>query len=671
MSRDIIESTITQHNKKYLIDSNVLYLDNLFFLNEASNKKVILYQLIDTATDGLTYNSIFKNADNPFIEKVVVITSNLPDFSYNNHDKVEHLNINSTYGITTDDIFKEFQDDYINIFLFDDVVLDYNLSVNISKLQPSDIGLLSPFMFDNFQIPENAIDYGDFALLDNKTIHSKFSGIIINGMINLDSKYYVSIDGFQNLIIKDLSKFYDPVNISTLVKSYLFRYRYLDVKSTYFTNCSNIDCPLIISIAKDPSDLVYVSLTDTYDNLKCEEIGKEQFSFHNEFKLDIESKIDIEKIRVYFKNKFYNKYKKEYDLLLEKNNKKLYEICALKEKELYEKNEIMKRNLEKSIDDDKIKSTEQCYENIQKIMEIEMEKIEMYKQEQLDIIRNSTSSETDDDSIKKINGEDFSKITEYLDNYIKKRTFEIDNAIEKQKEEREKELHKHFEEKMKQKNEEIELIIDEKKKSAKLNNLQIPLTDEQNTILEDIISSHRAKYEQYFLEEKKKLDELLAVQKTKKFEKIDNEALLYKKKQEVYIENLLLQKQFELEEYRQKRKIEIDNECEEIRNNIIYAEKTKIESELGEIKYGQIIKLHQDREREWAELNDKMTKLYNEGLQQIQKEIHLLKQEKISNVDEEVELLKQKKLNQINQEIETSRTTRIDGVEHEINSIRN
>jgi GR25 family glycosyltransferase involved in LPS biosynthesis len=152
--QDYIEWGIVNRyqNEKYLIDSNVLYLDNLFFLNEASNKKVILYQLIDTATDGLTYNSILKNADNPFIEKVVVITSNLPDFSYNNHDKVEHLNINSTYGITTDDIFKEFQDDYINIFLFDDVVLDYNLSVNISKLQPSDIGLLSPFMFDNFQI---------------------------------------------------------------------------------------------------------------------------------------------------------------------------------------------------------------------------------------------------------------------------------------------------------------------------------------------------------------------------------------------------------------------------------------------------------------------------------------------------------------------------------------
>jgi hypothetical protein len=192
-------------------------------------------------------------------------------------------------------------------------------------------------------------------------------------------------------------------------------------------------------------------------------------------------------------------------------------------------------------------------------MEIEMEKFEMYKQEQLDIIHNSKSLETDDGP-KKINDEDFSKITEYLDNYIKKRTFEIDNMIEKQREEREKELDKHFEEKMKQKNEEIESIIDEKMKSANLNNLQIPFTNEQNIILENIISSNRAKYEQHFLEEKKKLDELLDM---------DNEAVLYKKKQEIYIDKLLLQKQYELEEYKKKRKIEIDNEYEQIKNNII------------------------------------------------------------------------------------------------------
>jgi len=678
MSIETINRILTHHNNKYSVDSNILYLDNFFLLHEQSIKKIILYQLIDNLNDNLTYKSIIINANNPFFESVVVITNNSPNFKCD-HDKVTHVNFRCVYGIQTNDIFNLFKDDCINVFIYNDIVIDYIQSEYILKMHNKDVGLLSTLMF-NKDIPDKIELYNESSFTDNDSIISSFSGLIINGKIELDTNYYVSIHGFQNFIIQDLSKNYDPINVSNTVNSYLFRYREIDMSNTYFTNIFNINCPFIISVLKNYKDYINFDLKKIYD-LTDEAPNENEIDLCNSYnisKIKIEDRVDIELTKSQIKYKFYNKYKEEYDSLLEKQSKKIEELTAINENNLYKLNELKKSELEEFFKKEK----DRFIEELEKTKESQNIEIESYKKEQYEKIDTLVKREISEKSSNVDNlPYNNDNITSYCEDVFNKKRFEMDEMIKKEREEKESELNNYFAKMAEFKNMEIESAI-----RSRMDSLDLQISEEQKEKVKEIITLTQQKYEEYFLDEQKKLDVLLTKQKNNELKKIESDIAIYKKQYKIQLDNLLIQKQHELENYNNERKTQIAIDCEAMKNNMFSIEKLKFETELIEKKQKEVNKLNQYYESERSVLGEKLNKIRTEKLRQIDEEvafklnqeIELLRKEKIlqieSEIEKEAQLIREEKLLRVKQEVESINKEKFSQAEyttlHEIELIK-
>ena len=317
MDNSIIIDACTQFKNKWGIYPSIFFVNNTI-PTESTDLPIAVYHIV-TCISPEIIQSVTLNLSNPYIDQVVIVTNNLDVKTIFNNKKITFLEFHKFYGITIDDIFNTFDEKTVNVLLFDNIVFEYNKTINVRVVSADIIGIISSNTFEK-EIP-NSIDM--FGIYSAEPKHLDINGVITLGKPVGSFNYYTHIHGFQNLTIQKFYDKYDVISITKILPSFLF-YKNIQPESqdSYITKNFNIKYPIIFvnskfdNITDDKLNIIY---NDLLNELSLSPVECVSYSSIDVNSLPLQSQIDIHTFEFCIKKKLYMEYKSKYDTLLKQN----------------------------------------------------------------------------------------------------------------------------------------------------------------------------------------------------------------------------------------------------------------------------------------------------------------------------------------------------------------
>lgn len=383
MDEEIITKIYTQFVNKWNFKPNVLFLNNIVNYEKLENSPIDLYIIIKQTNDWVL-KTILLNAENTWINTVYLVFKDGDDVpNHVTNPKIHNLIIKTNFEINVSDIFDSFKETSINVLINDYVVLDYNNILNLYYISPTDLGILSPHIF-NEVIPNSVNSFKAFSYQPD-TLISDISGIVIRGKPRYKLNYYL-FEGFQNLIVETMNaNNYNISNISLMTECYLIQKQQYTADN-YITKHFNINFPLIFATFTKFDDIsksteLILSYEKLYNELHLPPTSSIDYTlFYGKQELqtlDISSQIELKKLKEFFQYKLYEEHNAKRELFLKNSMRELEKdknilmtkihVACLNEKEkLTIENSNLRKKLNEDLENDinaKYKALEKKYKD--------------------------------------------------------------------------------------------------------------------------------------------------------------------------------------------------------------------------------------------------------------------------------------------------------------------
>lgn len=669
MYESIIVDTCTQFHNKWGIQPNLILVDSEIPV-QSNNFPISVYHILTSASAD-AIRSIQLNAENSHIHHVYVVTNNLDVKSHFNNKKILFLEFNKFYGITVNDIIKNFKDNAVNILLYDNVVIEYSNITNARLITNDTVGLISSRVFEK-GIPDVFEKYSVYSKLPDTSI-LEFNGTVILGKPTGSYDYYTHIHGYKNLTIKNLSDHYELINLTKIITSYLLSENVaFSDHNTYISKIFNIQYPIVIAISEDfkviSEDNLKIVYDDIFNELYLSPSELTTYEKSDMKQLPITNQIELYKISMFLKNKFYTDYKTKYETILKNNTILLENLKNTGLEKIQADHSKTRTKLIKELDDLKSKilsdiqkehdsmrvEAENKHRSLEKELQNSREKeTQLYlatKKREIDDQYNRELAERIskiEELVKTREANEFTRINEYIKQYVTTKIAEADTSIETYKTNKLQEVETLITQLYKTK----ELDVAKKYEQDQINAQKLIdefKTNETIRVSNEILARYEQKYTEEYLKQIAILHNDMNELRIKCADCIYNEK-----------ENALLQinaeigviKQNKLEElnqflssHRQTKLHETEHDATILKESILSSAKLTIETELSAHKSEMMHKIQSDiieYEISTKENILQTARLHGEELIK-QQEANILeyKNKRIEEVNCEVELAK-------------------------------
>lgn len=490
-----------------------------------------IFQLIPSVVSDKFIASIKTNSQNSHISKILLFSSNDFDTSIFKSDKVIFIRLTDIIEVQYCHIFKYMDNNIVNIFLIDYVVLDQNSSIYLKSIKSKELLLFSSKSSENITCEFNA-----FAVKDNPIF---------------SANYYINMYGSLNLLIRKFyMNAYKLINVSNIIETIITdtnidcskKYNYINLPTFFLFFCIPQNTVEEYTVDFDSlsktleSDIMHknhsIDLTSVYKNVQDYIPILDQIKY-----TELENRI---KSAIYFKCK----------------------------KEFLDNTEFIDKT-RKILEEEIKEKVNKIQEQKQKIVETT---VENYRKNIVDQI----------DTYKKINIE---IIDSELDTYKKEKTREIDDLCIKEFNKRIETMRQEIDEKKNREEISFETYIRElyeskyadkveelfqenlKKKNEQLDEIAKDLLERKNKVLEDVhkrrVEEKDAEFDFYCKQEEERIKQKLSTFELQERVKITEYLESLKV---IETEKLLFSIKEHVQEYTDSEKEKVDEEMFKLRH---------------------------------------------------------------------------------------------------------